>query len=331
MPASSHATAAAAAAATDATRVDLPSGGDPAAAVADGHGRLASLTEGAAAGSTVTKRLLGTRYTAHALFHRQSAASAAAVESGSEHATSSSTSSYESTAAAASFPSASTSSHEQHAYSGGVAAPHPPLQYQQLQQQHLAWSSTSSAHPYPQLGPAATFSSAYNPHVASSSQVQLPTNLDAMHMERAARRNLGLELFDGVGGGRGSEGGGGGAGYDAALASAAFGTAAGANANIIEISGAALRGNWVPPVTHPGGGSAAPRSTHVVSKVWNPEVGAAVSTKGPTMAQKRKNQINSLATASVALTAKAAHAGPQQFKRDGHQASKSEWCERVLR
>ena len=265
-------------------------------------GGMASLTEGTAAGTNSSKRLLGSRYAAHALFHRQSAAAGdGAAAARTEDAP---TTNYDDAGAAETSeapPGFFDGTGYAHQY--GYAGPSLPPPYS---------GGGDNAGQYYGASPAST--SHFYQHSVSltAAHVQLPSSLDASHMERAARRGLGLELFDGRRGEASASGGGG--EYDAALAAAAFGTAAGANSKVVEISGAALRGQWVPPVSLPGGQKFGGRASQIATPVWNPEAGAVEITKVATSSQKRKNQINSLASSAASASLKS-----QDALSRGHQ------------
>jgi hypothetical protein len=86
-------------------------------------------------------------------------------------------------------------------------------------------------------------------------------------------------------------------------AGAAGGDEGGSGHGMIEISAASIRPSsgasapWLQfaQAAAAGGLHGAPRSTAVVTKVWNVGAGEAVETRDPTRAQKRKHQINAVA------------------------------------
>jgi len=176
-------------------------------------------------------------------------------------------------------------------------------------------------------------------HAGSSSRYGGPAALSAadassMHMDKQARRELGVDLLHrdargdadfaavlsaaaGAGGsGRGSHGfadvgGDGVVGPYPAAGTGHYGDAGAAGGDeggsgghgMIEISAASIRPSsgasapWLQfaQAAAAGGLHGAPRSTAVVTKVWNVGAGEAVEARDPTRAQKRKHQINAVA------------------------------------
>ena len=225
------------------------------------------------AGATSSRRLLGSRYAAHALFHRSAAHYSAPTNTD--------------------------------AVDDSLEAP------------------TYSEAPAPSPQPIAAASQA-----RQVPQQPLAASLVAQ-LDRAARRGLGVS-DDGdslVGSYPAVSVHGGPAGYEdqAGGSYGEYNAEATSSGGVIEISGAALRGAWVPPAAAATGGVASHKPARVAAKVWMPGAGATVTTTEASSAQKRKHQIGVVAAQALSAAALASEGTAAGYRTKAQTYSKYGW------
>lgn len=257
------------------------------------------------AGAASSRRLLGARFAAHALFHRSTAAPAAARVDGG-----------------GTWDGAGACSSAGGAWDGGSVSA--------VGTADESWRADVRAPALRGDGDWATAGPVRpSPHgVGAYPASAVPASV-LPHLDRAARRGLGVT----------STGAADRVSDDAAYGGAAWGAYpggvggddAGADADpasgpgVIEISGASLRGTWAPPAASAGAATAGHKPAYLASKVWLPGAGEAVTTADATSSQKRKNQIGVVAAKALGAAALAAEGRAAGSRTKSGTAAKYGW------